>query len=220
MAPRIRADQNASESGKDVAKERAEAHFKPAGPSGEAGTGLTDAPAAAPPTVLHANVATDDDIRRMFTQVEIEDRDYEGFLTDQRTEKTERKTKHDKVWTDAAAALGSLGITKEILAAVLKKKKRKSTKVRDEMVGEIRVMRAIGMELGKQLGLFEDGFDTPDEALRRAEMQGHAAFIEKKHETDNPFDPGSPPGQRWIAGHRRAGTESLMPVAKDGEATH
>ena len=197
MAETIRADRNASETGKSAARAKAEAAFsKPA-----------DA-AAAPPRVLE-NVATESDAQRLMPLIINAERDKEAFEATARAAKAAQKAKYDKVYTDVADALKSRGVTKRILRETYEISRRKDEENRAEFQAKLWLLRASGIEVGQQLGFFEDGFSGQDEVLRRARQQGYDAFTDKKPDSANPYHPSSAPGQKWIEGYNAAGADSM-----------
>ena len=188
MAETIRADRNASETGKSAARAKAKAAFsKP-----------TDA-AAAPPRVLE-NVATESDAQRLMPLIINAERDKEAFEATARAAKAAQKAKYDKVYTDVADALKSRGVTKRILRETYEISRRKDEENRAEFQAKLWLLRASGIEVGQQLGFFEDGFSGQDAALRQAYTKGRDAYVEKKTDADNPFHPGSEPGRQWLRG--------------------
>ena len=202
MAETIRADRNASETGKSAARAKAEAAFsKPAD-------------GAAPPRVLE-NVASTGDMQKMFALVKQAEATYETALAAIREKKTAAKAVRDKALSDAADAMKSRGISKRLFTDLVAMSKRKEEEVVAEIKSWVWAVRAVGMPVGSQLAFFEETFNGEDEALRRAEVQGYDAFSERKSQTDNPFHPSSPPGQRWLHGFQRAMADATPGMQKN-----
>jgi ribosome modulation factor len=167
-------------------------------------------PSTAPAPKTLPNLATEADMQRFFAIVKNAERSYDSFLADQRTAKVAAKSTKDKALTDAADAMKSRGITKQIFRELYEESNRKEEEVTARMQAKLWGMRALGMSVGVQA---EMEFNGNDEALRRARQQGYDAFTDKKPDSANPYGPSSAGGQKWLEGYNQAGADMLLEKA-------
>lgn len=202
MADTIRADRSADQGGKAAARARAEAAFK--------GKPKTEGTEEKAPRVLE-NMASADDMNRWMTLVESAERSYEATQAALRQQKQAAKAVYDKVYSDAADAMKSRGVTKQVFRELYELKRQDEAKRMAALQSKLWAMKVLNFIEGQQLALFpedgaaaangeSDGFDGQDELLRRAYNMGRDADVEGKHDNENPYHPSSPPGQRWQAG--------------------
>lgn len=168
-------------------------------------------PAASTPKTLQ-NLATDNDAQRWMSQVIVIEREKEASEAEQRAAKAAMKSKYDKLYTDAADALKSRGITKRILRETYEVSRRKEEDNRAEFQAKLWLLRASGIDVGQQLAFFEEPFKNNDEALRRAYQFGRDAYAEGKDSKANPYNQSTEPGQRWLAGLMDAQAENVPGV--------
>jgi ribosome modulation factor len=170
--------------------------------------GTEDMPA---PKVLQ-NLASDSDAQRWMSQIIVIEREKEASEAEQRSAKAAMKSKYDKVYTDAADALKSRGISKRTLREVYEISRRKEEDNRAEFQSKLWLLRASGIEVGQQLAFFDEPFKNNDEALRRAYTFGRNAYADGKDSKANPYNPSSEPGQKWLSGLMDAQAENVPGV--------
>lgn len=175
----------------------------------------------APRPAVKENLASEADVQRFFKLIEQQEREFEAFLADVRARKTAEKSKLDKVYTDAVAALQSRGINKRVLRELYEESRRDAQDVRDHLQAKLWAMRACGMVTPEQQDLFtapslatpaQPGTEPapPQDALARIYEKGRQAHASNLNPGDNPYDLETRAGQEWERGRMDAQEETVM----------
>lgn len=171
------------------------------------------------------NIATDDDMKRMFSIVEQAERKHEAMLAEIRDMKTEGKAKLEKAYTDAVDALKSRGVTKRILRELYEESRREADDRREHYQAKLWAMKACGMPISHQGDLFEAQAPTtsagqdPDlaapapDALARIYERGRQAHLDNAPLDANPYEEGTRAHDEWNRGRADAQEETVMAMA-------
>ena len=163
---------------------------------------LPDNDPATAPVKEPSNIATEEDMQRAFAIYKNAETTYDAFLATQRAAKTAAKSVRDKALTDSVVIVASRGMTKKTMRKIYERSLLEAEELIAEVKAEVWGMRAAGLPIGTQLAFFDgdNSFGNEDEMLRRAYQKGRDAAADNKNDTDNPFHPSSPPGQKWMQG--------------------
>jgi len=170
------------------------------------------------------NIATDDDMKRMFSIVEQAERKHEAMLAEIRDMKTEGKAKLEKAYTDAVDALKSRGVTKRILRELYEESRRKADDRREHYQAKLWAMKACGMPVSHQGDLFEAQAQSvpqneapqiaePADALARIYERGRQAHLDNAPLDANPYEEGTRAHDEWNRGRADAQEETVMSMA-------
>lgn len=171
----------------------------------------------APRPAVKENLASDADVQRFFKLIEQQEREFEAFLADVRAKRTAEKTKLDKIYTDAVAALQSRGISKRVLRELYEESRRDPQDVQDHLQAKLWAMRACGFVKPEQTDLFAaptlaapPAAAEPQDALARIYEKGRQAHAANAPIDANPYDPETRAGQEWARGRADAQEETVM----------
>ena len=177
----------------------------------------------APRPAVKENLASEADVKRFFKLIEQQEREFEAFLADIRARKTAEKTKLDKVYTDAAAALQSRGINKRVLRELYEESRRDAQDVRDNLQAKLWAMRACGFIVPEQQDLFaaptlatpaQPGTEPepapPQDALARIYEKGRQAHLSNAPVDANPYEEGTRAHDEFNKGRADAQEETVL----------
>lgn len=198
MARKIRAEQNVTENASKQARKNAEAKMGGKKPT------KTKAP-----VILEA-LATDEDMRRIFDRITHQETKYAAAKTSASAMRSEAKQKLDKSYTDGAAELVGRGITKRDLKELYEESRRDPDEAVVATKAKTWAARALGLPGALQLSFWDEPVKNDKQGVERAERQGREAGATAMSVTDNPYSPGTPPGQAWLTGWH-AGQASNAP---------
>lgn len=178
----------------------------------------------APRPAVKENLASEADVKRFFKLIEQQEKDYEAFLAEIRAKKTAEKSKLDKVYTDAVAALQSRGINKRVMRELYEESRRDPKDVQEHLQAKLWAMRSCGFVTPEQQDLFKAPTLTatapaeaePQDALARIYEKGRQAHLTNAPIDANPYEEGTRAADEWARGRADAQEEAVLAMGPKG----